>query len=194
MNSIARKYHQVAMDLYDFGKIYKAKGNPKYYQGNLQLAYLLDKQAAISVQSEAVDVLWQAVYPRSASWLAYECGKYIEAKELAELGLKHKKNISDYEIMQLQNLLEKAKKEIEKGNSQKEKELVPNSILAIASAANIDQYLQIRQIKTDQNSLVKIASEDSLQLTKSFLGDMVEIEIKANENGELTLKDIRRAA
>ena len=39
MNNTARQYHQVAMDLYDFGKIYKAKGQPKYFQGNLELAF-----------------------------------------------------------------------------------------------------------------------------------------------------------
>ena len=146
MNNIARQYQQVAMDLYDFGKIYKAKGQPKYYQGNLELAFLLDKEAAIKIQSETTEVLWKAVYPRSASWLALQCGKYVEAKALAELGLNHQKHISDYEVEKLQELLQKATQNLQVSpNPNKQKP--SNLILAIASATNIDQYLKIRQAK-----------------------------------------------
>lgn len=195
MNNIARQYHQVAMDLYDFGKIYKAKGQPKYYQGNLELAYLLDKEAAVKVQSETTEVLWKAVYPRSAGRLALQCGKYIEAKELAELGLNHQAGISDYEVEKLEKLLEKVNEKLkDSSNSNEKKSSTSILAIAIASASNIDQYLKIRQFKNNAAQLLKIIPEDSLHITRSFLGDMVEIEIKTGKNGELILKNIRKAA
>jgi len=194
MNNIARQYHQVAMDLYDFGKIYKAKGQPKYYQGNLELAFLLDKEAAIRVQSETTEVLWKAVYPRSAGWLALQCGKYVEAKELAKLGLNHQTHISDYEVEKLTALLFKATEKLEEKTTKSTKKQAPTSILAIASATNIDQYLKIRQSNDNTAQLLQIIPEDSLHITRSFLGDMVEIEIKTGKDGELILKNIRKAA
>lgn len=194
MNNIARQYHQVAMDLYDFGKIYKAKGQPKYYKGNLELAFLLDKEAAIKVQSESTEVLWKAVYPRSAGWLALQCGKYAEAQQLAELGLSHQTHISDYEVEKLSELLQKANKKLKENPHKSTKVQSPNSILAIASATNIDQYLRIEQFKNNTTQFLKIIPADSLQITRSFLGDMVEIEIKTGEDGELILKNIRKAA
>jgi len=194
MNSIARTYHQVAMDLYDFGKIYKAKGQPQYFKGNLELAFLLDKEAAHRVQQEEVDVLWKAVYPRSAGWLALDRGKYDEAKQLAELGLQHKAFISDFEIEKLKDLLKKAKGKLELTSPQIVSEHKSSPILAIVSATNIEQYLKLLQTKNDTFQLVKIAPEDSLKIARSFLGDMVEIEVRTNEDGSFVLKDIRKAA
>ncbi len=51
-NNIAAALHQNDMDLYDFGKIRKAKGYPiSDYQNSLEMAFILDLEAALLIQN-----------------------------------------------------------------------------------------------------------------------------------------------
>ena len=195
-NSIAVQLHQKAMDLYDFGKIFKAKGYPEYYyEGNLELAFLLDKEAALRIQVESDEQTRQCVYPRSAGWLAFKSGKYLEAKQLALLGLSHNKIISGYEQQKLLDLLAATEKKL-KESAFVEEEVTPLlSLIAVVASANIDERnLQIRKIGDKDYQIVKIATEDFINIARLFLGETVEIKVQKTESGEMVLKDIKRAA
>ena len=81
-NNIAIALHQEAMDLYDFGKIKKAKGGSEAaYLQDMQKAFILDFQAALLIQNVVGEEIRYAAYPRSAGWLAYKCGRFIEARQ-----------------------------------------------------------------------------------------------------------------
>lgn len=194
-NNIATKLHQIAMDLYDFGKIYKAKGIPEIYDINLSLALQLDEEAAVLIQKDPSDPYRLAAYPRSAGWLAYKSGKYVEAKQLAELGLSHKGQVFDYEIQKLEELLAASNKKIKETAPTLAKKEHASSILAVVASANIDEeFLQIRPVGAINYTTIKVAAEDIVQTARLFLGETVEIEVKENEKGERVLTSIRRAA
>jgi len=194
MNKTARDFHQQAMDLYDFGKIFKAKGYPDYYyEGNLSMAYNLDKEAAIRIQSETTDILWKAVYPYSAALLAFKSAKYLEAKQLVLLGLSHRGKVNDYEIGRLEKLLVKINEKITLLNL--EEVAINNSILAVVFSANLDEKsLQIRPIGRKGNQIIQVAADKITQIARLYLGETVEIELKENEKGQKILQNIRRAA
>jgi len=194
-DNIAVKLHQIAMDLYDFGKIFRAKGVSDIYDVNLSLALKLDEEAAILVQEDQSEPNRLAAYPRSAGWLAYKSEKYLEAKQLAELGLRHKGKVFDYEIQKLEELLTAANKKIHELSINPEKKESFSSFLAVVASANIDEeVLQIRRVGEANYRMVKVAAEDIIQTARLFLGETVEIEIKENELGESILSNIRKAA
>lgn len=194
MNNTAREFHQKAMDLYDFGKIFKAKGYPEnYYEGNLSMAYILDKEAALKIQSEETDVLWKAVYPYSAGWLAFKSGNFLEAKQLVLLGLSHRGRVNDYEIGRLEKLLKEINEKITILNITER--VIKNSILAVVFSANIDEHsLQIRKIGDKKQQIVQVDADKIIQIARLYLGETVEIELIENEQGQMTLQNIRRAA
>jgi len=194
MNDTARDFHQKAMDLYDFGKIFKAKGYPDYYyESNLSMAYAMDKEAAIRVQSETTDTLWKAVYPYSAAWLAFKSAKYLEAKQFVELGLRHKGKVNDYEIGRLEKLLTEINEKI--STLDIPEKIVENHILAFVFSANIyEQSLQIQQVGQADNQIIQVAADKIRQIARIYIGETVEIQFKKDQQGQMILQDIRRAA
>jgi len=192
---IAVALHQTAMDLYDLGKIEKAKGGSEAaYLQNIQMAFLLDFQAAMQIQYVKGASIRQFSYPRSAGWLAYKCSRYIEARQLAQLGLSHTATISVYEKEKLNDLIKAIDKKTENITPVKSRNKV-NTVLAIVSAANTKtKILQIRSIddKTYQN--IKVAANRFTQIARLFLGETVEIKLEKNNQGQMMLQDIRRAA
>jgi len=194
-NNLAVKLHQIAMDLYDFGRIFKAKGTPDIYDINLDLALKLDEEAATLIQADSSEPYRLAAYPRSAGGLAYKSGKYLEARQFAELGLSHKGKVVDYEIQKLQELLAATNKKIEELSADPTNKELLSPILAVVASANIDEeFLQIRLVGEDRYQVVKVAANDIIQTARLFLGETVNIEVKKNEQGEMVLKDIRLAA
>ena len=195
-NSIAVQLHQKAMDLYDFSKIFKAKGYPDYYyEGNLELAFLLDKEAALRIQVESNEQQRKCNYPRSAGWLAYKSGKYLEAKQLAILGLSHEKTITGYEKQKLEDLLVATNKKLKEQGLVEEKVTPLFSVIAVVASANIDErYLQIRKVGDKNYQIVKVATDDFINIARLFLGETVEIKVQKTAEGEMVLKDIKRAA
>jgi len=192
-NNIAVALHQEAMDLYDFGKIKKAKGGTEAaYLQNVQKAFILDLEAALLIQNIKGEEIRQSAYPRSAGWLAYKCGKYMEARELAQLGLSHISTISNYEKEKLNDLIKAVDKKLAiiaplKDNT--------NAVLAIVSSADIDtEILQIRRLGDKKYQKVKVAADRIIQIARLFIGQTVEIQVKKDPQGQMILQDIRRAA
>jgi len=194
-NNLAVKLHQIAMDLYDFGRIFKAKGTPDIYDINLDLALKLDKEAATLIQEDSSEPYRLAAYPRSAGWLAFKSGKYLEAKQFAELGLSHKGKGLDYEIQKLEELLAATTTKIEELSTDSTNKELHSPIVAVVASANVDgEFLQIRLVGEEKYQVVKVAANDIIQTARLFLGETVKIEVKENEQGEMVLKDIRLAA
>ena len=107
--------------------------------------------------------------------MAYKCGRYIEARQLAQLGLSHTATISDYEKEKLNDLIKAIDKKLESITPVEDKNNI-NAVLAIVSAANIDtKILQIRSIgdKTYQN--IKVEADRFTQIARLFIGETVEI-------------------
>ena len=195
MDNIAQRFHQTAMDLYDLGRIYKAKGQPQFYEGNLELAFVLDKEAALRVQAETQEVLWKAVYPRSAGWLAFKNGKYLEARQLAELGLSHREDIPAYEVQQLQELMDVVNEKIITLPLAPENNSDKTIITGIIAVANMDENkIQIRA--TDGKNLkdIQVATSEMVRIARLFLGETVKASVRKGKTGQLFLEDIRRAA
>lgn len=193
-NNIAVALHQEAMDLYDFGKIGKAKGGSEAaYLESIKKAFILDLEAALLIQNVAGEEIRHAAYPRSAGWLAYKCNKYLEAKQLALLGLSHKETLDDYETSKLEDLLKAATKKIKALHLKEETK--ENSTFAIVTSADIDtKYLQIRPLGDKNYQKVKVDADRIIQIARLFLGQTVKIEMKKDKEGQMVLQDIRRAA
>lgn len=196
MSSTARDLHQKAMDLYDFGRIYRAKGySDHYYTSNLALAYMLDREAALKIQTETTDIFWKAAYARSAGWLAYKSEKYLEAKEFAELGLSHRDAIGGYETLKLEELLAAANKKIKELKVKTKKIDFSTGILGKITSANVEELsLQVRALKGGKTLLVQVEPEKIIWIARLYLGDTVEIALEKDEQGKMILQDIRRAA
>ena len=193
-NNIAVALHQEAMDLYDFGKIKKAKGgSEEAYLQDMKKAFILDLEAALLIQNVAGEEQRHAAYPRSAGWLAYKCGRFLEAKQLALLGLSHKTNIDNYEILKLEDLLIATNKKIKELDLKEE--VFNNSTFAVVTSADIDtKILQIRPIGHQSYQQIKVAADRIIQIARLFLGQTVEIDLKKDKQGQMTLHNIRRAA
>lgn len=84
-----QQIHNTAMELSDLARIKKIKEGEVVYRKYLKAAYELEVYAASKLQAQPNlnDQLWRATLLRSASWLAYKCGYYKQAKNLVEMGL-----------------------------------------------------------------------------------------------------------
>ena len=108
---IANKIHEFAMELADFADIARIRGKKEEYEKNLKQAYILEKEAALRLQSEADDNVWKFLFLKSAGWLAWQLGRYEEALELAELGLAD--NATGLPLYRLRELKATVKQAIE---------------------------------------------------------------------------------
>jgi len=165
---IADKIHQFAMELADLADIARIRDNNKEaYLQNLRQAYLLEKVAALQLQSEPDDNEWKYLFLKSAGWMAYQLGRYTEALELVELGLA-----GNPSGIGLSN----------------------NSLYGILASADVEQEKVILKQK-DQQSYILLASKDLIQKTARYLiGEWVEVNLSTNAEGAMVLQQIRQAA
>ena len=195
MNDIAVELHRMAMELSSLGGISKAKGLPKLHHDYLSVAYQLDRQAAFRIQNNKKEIQRQASYPRSAGWLAFKNAKYIEAKELAELGLQHEKYTDDYEVSKLKELLQAANEKIKELGLKAPQKEYNLQLSGIVTSANLDKReLRIRPNGDKQYETVQVAEEKILDIARLYIGELVEIEAQKDENGLIFLGKIKRAA
>jgi hypothetical protein len=190
MNTI-HVLHNAAMEFYDLAKIAKAKGKSKVYEDYLQKAYVLDKEAALKMQSEPDESNWKYIFARSAGWLAFHCGNYEEARIFAELGLSGNPPVQ--EKSQLTALLE-ALSEIENPS------LLPDEkgdlhISGILASANLDDgEIKIRENGKKKYRTISVSKEFIQNIARFYLGELVEIEASEAEGNRIILKHIKRAA
>lgn len=186
---IADKIHQFAMELADLADIARIRDNNKEaYLQNLRQAYLLEKVAALQLQSEPDDNEWKYLFLKSAGWMAYQLGRYTEALELVELGLAG--NPSGIGLHRLKEL----KKSINQQLAKQISNASNNSLYGILASADVEQEKVILKQK-DQQSYILLASKDLIQKTARYLiGEWVEVNLSTNAEGAMVLQQIRQAA
>jgi len=186
---IADKIHQFAMELADLADIARIKGNKERYLQNLKQAYILEKIAALRLQSEPDDNEWKYLFLKSAGWLAYQLDLYKEALELVELGLSgNPSGLGLYRLQELrQRIMEQQTKQVGTTSN--------NSMYGLLASADVEQEKIIVKEKEGQQLYILLASKDLIQQTARYLiGEWVEVDLSTNEEGIMVLQQIRRAA
>lgn len=190
---IADKIHEVAMELADLADISLLRGRKEEHLQNLKLAYVLERDAALRLQTEPDENEWKFLFLKSAGWLAYQLGLYLEALELAELGLKGQTtSVAQYRLEELKaKVLQKIQSPIpENTSSSKHRHLY-----GLLAAVDVEQEKIKVKEKNKQEYHILVTSKDMIQTTARYLiGELVEVNLRINEEGILILKDIKQAA
>lgn len=187
---ISKILHDSATQYFDMAKIAKLKlGDIKIHDEYLNRAFLLEKEAALKMETNKEDSYWQYMLFRSAAWLAFQCKKYEEAFNLTKWGLSG--NPPVYEKRLLDNLWFELSRHIPNMPSKPESSLHFNGIL---SSADIDN----KKIKIRKNEfedyLIIILTEDLIQNIGTYLGKTVVVSANKNEKGVLVAEQIKLAA
>jgi len=188
--SLVKILHDSAMEYMDIAEQSKIALDKKTYQEYLRKAFFLEKEAALRVPLEKEETYWQSMLIRSAGWLAYECGYYLDAYNLSNWGLAG--TPSAYEKESLESLHQKVQSKL--GT----KEIATKSsvhIYGMLASADVEQgQIRIKENK-NQQYLLLIANKDLITKTvRHLIGEVVEIDAKLNEKGEMVLQRIRLAA
>lgn len=191
---IANMIHNLAMEAADFANIARMKGNNTEALKQLQLAYTLDKDAALRLQTESDENEWKFIYLSSAGWLAYQLNIFEEAIPLVELGLASKaKGIALDRLLELKDALkEKVGSEynaILKGQNGTQ------LLFGVLASADMEQEeVKIQEIGKTQYRKI-YASKDLIQKSARYLiGESVQMNTKIDEKKGWVLQNIRRAA
>lgn len=191
--NIADKIHEVAMELADLADIARIKGKKEEQLQNLKLAYFLEKEAALRLQSEPDENEWKFLFLKSAGWLACQLGLYSEALELAELGLKGTTTgVAQHHLEELKkNVLQKMTEQTTKQSFIS----TDKHFYGLLASADVEQEKVKIKDKNNQQYHILIASKDLIQKTARYLiGEFVEIDTRRNEDGLLVLERIQQAA
>lgn len=183
--------HEAAMEYYDLAKRAKSKGDKIAWQEHIEKAYVLEKEAALTMPEQAHNYMWRYILLRSAAWLAFQSGFYKEAARLIELGLNgHPPSIEKNKLLALaQKLPQTSKiKATEIGVAKKISGL-------LASVDLLTGNIYISQPGSGKISYsIKVADEKIREIARLFIGDMVQILVSENREGNQYLEDIKRAA
>ena len=190
MNSV-KIIHEAAMDYYDWAKLAKRKGDDSAWKEYLEKAYILEKEAALTMPEQQHNYMWRYILLRSAGWLAYQAGLYKDAYTLVKLGLMG--NPPAIEKSKLKELADKLTKHLDKVKTSNDD--LTHSFLSgfLASVDLIECKLAIKLQDTQQQILVLVPEEKIREVARMFLGDIVQIKIIENK-GVKILEDIKRAA
>lgn len=190
--NIADILHDTAMEYYDLGKIAKAKGKLSVYEDYLHRAYALDKEAAIKQQHNKEDTFWKYVYLRSASWLAVDCKKWEEAKNLAEFGLQG--TPPPTEKKQFQEILQIVYKNTGSKTSKTKQDSKIQQFIGVLTSVDSSNSFII--VNGGQPSALKIwvKTRNIDDLVKMFWGEPIFGSGILKESGELELAHIQKAA
>jgi translation initiation factor IF-1 len=170
--------HEAAMEYYDQAKRAKIKGDSTAWRENLEKAYILEKEAALTMPEQPQNYMWRYILLRSAGWLGYQCGYFEEAKKLAEAGLSGKAPTE--EKAQLTQLKKAASKEIkQKTVSPRDKDSI--QISGVFTVADVFQnFIVIRD--NGKTHTVEVPGEKIREVARLFLGDVVQVKTKQNLN------------
>ncbi|MCB9264995.1 MAG: hypothetical protein H6558_08220 [Lewinellaceae bacterium] len=184
--------HEAAMEFYDLSKRAKAKGDHAVWKEYMERAYILEKEAALTMPEQQNNFMWRYILLRSAGWLAFQCGFYQEAANLAELGLNG--NPPAIEKGKLEDLLNSIRQKAEAPSSAS-KTVKENKISGfLASVDLIENKIHIRQLDTEEPILILVSEERIREIARLFIGDIVQIMVRENEEGVKYLENIKRAA
>lgn len=184
--------HEAAMEYYDLARRAKSKGDTETWKDYITKAYVLEKEAALTMPEQPKNYMWRYILLRSAAWLAYQSGAYKEAVSLAQLGLAGKP--PSIEKNKLTQLLTKIRQKTNyQINSLQEKNQTQISGL-LSSVDLLKGNIHISQPGTGQQTYIKVANEKIREIARLFIGDLVQILIKENIEGVKYLEDIKRAA
>ena len=81
MNSV-KIIHEAAMEFYDFAKRAKIRGDQTAWKENMEKAYILEKEAALTMPEQQNNFMWRYILLRSAGWLAFQCGQLFPAHQM----------------------------------------------------------------------------------------------------------------
>ncbi|MCO6493554.1 MAG: hypothetical protein J5I98_34355 [Phaeodactylibacter sp.] len=184
--------HEAAMEFYDLARRAKAKGDHGAWKEYMEKAYILEKEAALTMPEQQNNFMWRYILLRSAGWLAFQCGFYQEAANLAELGLNG--NPPAIEKSKLENLLKSIQQKTvaPEGASKAGKENKISGFLA--SVDLIENKIYVRQLDTEEPLYILVPEEKIREIARLFIGDIVQIMIRENEEGAKYLENIKRAA
>ncbi|HFA47535.1 MAG TPA: hypothetical protein ENJ95_00800 [Bacteroidetes bacterium] len=186
---IADKIHLVAMELADLADIARSRKQDDLHLQNLEQAYILEKEAALRLQSEPDENEWKFLFLKSAGWLAYQLGRYGEALELAEIGLAGETGgLPLYRLKELKETVAKKMKEIHAKQS-------GNHLFGMLASADVEQEKVTIKENGNRKLYTLNASRDLIQKTaRHLIGEWVEIDLTTKDDGGLVLRQIRRAA
>lgn len=185
---IADILHEAAMELYDLGRVYRAKGNDHAYDSNLEKAFLLEKEAALISLADGEDEFWKYVYARNAAELAIKCNKLQEARIFLEMGLAG--TPPEAEKFQLEDTLQMVVDKINLVKAIQQADDTYKNVYGVISAIFIEQKsIQIRPIGKKELISVSIIDEDVKDIARFFIGKLVHIKTEAE-----ILKQIKFAA
>ena len=192
--SLVKILHDSAMEYMDIAEQSKITKDIKTYQEYLRKAYFLEKEAALRVPLEKETSYWQSMLIRSAGWLAYECGLYLEAYNLSNWGLAGTPTAYEKESLENLHRTVRTKIKIEKISAESH---LSSSIHLYGMLASIDVEQGQIKLKEHKNQqyLLLIATKDLITKTaRHLIGEVVEIDASRNEKGEMILQRIRLAA
>lgn len=190
----ADKIHNIAMEFSDLAKIAQLRGQNDTHQAYLKRAFTLEKEAAFMLQLEPEENYWKYIFLKSAGWLAWQLEQYDEALQLAELGLSGTATgLPLYKLEELKATV--TKKILEQQQQPHILNTTKEHFYGLLASADFEQ----EQIKFKEQGAQKYrtlnASKALIQQTVRYLiGEYVEIDAQAGENGELILQRIRKVA
>ena len=184
--------HEAAMEYYDLARRAKSKGDSLAWEDYILKAFVLEKEAALTMPEQPNNYMWRYILLRSAAWLAYQSSAYKEATSLAHLGLSG--NPPSIEKNKLTQLLVKIQQKTkQQATKPKEKNQIQISGL-LSSVDLLKGNIHISQPGTGQQTYIKVSNERIREIARLFIGDLVHILIKENVEGVKYLEDIKRAA
>lgn len=191
---IASMIHNVAMEAADFAKLAQIKGDKEEHLRQLQLAFTLDKSAALRLQSEPDDNEWKFLFLSSAGWLAYQLELYDEAIHLVELGLQGTSDgVALHNLQELKIALKEKVKETY--NIRKTETPSKHLLYGLLASADVEQEeLKVKASGETDYQIIKASKELIQTVARYLIGDFVEIDTQQNEEGVMVLKAIRQAA
>lgn len=196
MNKEIKLLHDTAMDFHDMSNMAKIKGDKMRQDSYLQIAYILEKEAALRYYTSEKDTLWRFFLLRSAGWLAYYCGAIEDAKNLADMGLKS--GATDIVKAELEELKEKINYKIEEKTS---KETIINSnpnqlqFYGTLASADVDtKVIKIREGVDETYHSIFVPVPLIHDVAKAYFGKAVKVQAKKNDKGTIVLEDIQLAA
>ncbi len=193
--SLVKILHDSAMEYMDIAEQSKIAKDAETYQENLKKAFFLEKEAALRVPLEKEESYWQSMLLRSAGWLAYECGFYKDAYNLSNWGLAGVP--SPYEKDSLKKLSNKAANKLNTGTKAKTGNHTSSALHLYGMLASADLergQIKVKEHKNQQYVLIFATTDMITKMARHLIGEVVEIDASINEDGNMVLDYIKRAA
>lgn len=186
--NIAKILHNKAMEFADEAKLARMEGNNHAAIAFLKNALTLEKEAIAQLDNDKNALFDRFLYVRSAAFLAYDGGQYLEAEKLTNLGLSG--NPPAFIKEKLLELKKKMATSIVKENKANPNYIFLQGFLA---AINLDKgKIEIRQNSAYQT--IKVPNQKLSEIQQFFLGRMVEIMVVSEKKGSFLLEEIKWAA